>query len=131
MRSAAVSGAEGVVVSDKQYLKPPQHVPQRDMVAQQQIGPLGVVLGHWLVEQRSQHTPEPVLGMPVEKRRLARFRRGHRAQHEHLRALIEHWRNTVLDVLQWLGAIFHGSLPLLLARWPRRRDTNGRLRPTA
>ena len=30
MRSAAVSGAEGVVVSDKQYLKPPQHVPQRD-----------------------------------------------------------------------------------------------------
>jgi len=101
------------------------------MVAQQQIGPLGVVLGHRLVEQRGHNAPEPVLRMPVEKRRLTRFRRGHRAQHEHLRALVEHRRNTVLDVLQWLGAIFHGSLPLVLARWPRRRDTNGRLRPTA
>ena len=106
-----------------------QHVPQRDVMAQQQIGALGVVLGHRLVEQRSEHAPEPVLRMPVEKRRLARFRRGHRAQHEHLRALVKHRRNTVLDVLQRLGAIFHGSLPLLLARWPRR-DANGRLRPT-
>ena len=89
-----------------------EHVPQRYMVAQQQIGALGVALGHRLVEQRRQHAPEPILRMAVEKPRLPRFRRRHRAQHEHLRPSIEHRRNAVLYRLRLPLRLFrHPTLP--------------------